>query len=51
VASGLGGVGAGNVRGPDDGTAETGMESMLLPGLGLLGIGLAMRRISRSQSA
>ena len=42
---------SGNVRDPDDGTAETGMESMLLPGLGLFGIGLAVRRVTRPDPA
>ena len=51
VGSGLGGVGSGDVRDPEDGTAETGMESMLLPGVALLGLGLALRRATRTDTA
>ncbi len=44
-----------NVSGPasggSDGTAETGGESMLAPGLGLLGLGLVLRRASRVRTA
>lgn len=51
AGSGLGNNGAGDVRNPGDGTADTGMESMLLPGLALFGLGMAVRRVTRTHPA
>lgn len=44
--SGLGAEGSATVTGSDE-TAETGAESLLLPGLGLLALGLGARRLRR----
>jgi hypothetical protein len=46
VGSGIGGVGSGNVNNSGN-VADTGMESMLGPGLALLGFGLVIRRTLR----
>ena len=46
AGSGLGTGGSATVSGSDQ-MAETGVESLLLPGLGLLGLGLVGRRLRR----
>jgi hypothetical protein len=47
AGSGMGATDAGQVRGDDEGIADTGIESMLGPGLGLLGAALLVRRATR----
>jgi hypothetical protein len=47
VGSGLGAEGSGSTN-PDGVTAETGMESMLAPGLALVALALAGRRVLRT---
>jgi hypothetical protein len=50
VGSGLGAEGSGNVN-PDGSVADTGMESQLPLGLGLVGLALAARRLLRPRTA